>query len=290
MSFENFSELSKQKISEYFSERTKYWSLVYDGSKSIRNRQGHTIVRRQEVVLSLLNEYAGTSTLKVVDVGCGTGVILEAVAECGHRVFGVDMSSGMLSKVRERIRRMNHGRISCFQGDIEALPFGKNSFDALLGIGVIQYLENFNKAVSEISRVVRHGGVAIVTLPNLLRLNNWFDPYYYTNRLYGYLHCKIVGTQLETEVDVREELSSNKTFKNRRFVYGQLRPLFRKHGLVERTAVGVGYTGFTFWGKELLPQRTAIVLSDLLESISSKKAFSWLKFFADRWVICLEKA
>jgi len=283
------SKEHKKKVGEFFTQDAEYWSEVYERPPTQTTRLGHTIVRRQQAVLRLVSERAGKSNLRILELGCGTGATLAAVGKFGHTMVGIDISTGMLSKTKERIRNQENRNVFCCQADIEVLPFQTNSFDMLMCIGVLQYLESFNTCVSEISRVLKDRGMAIVTLPNLFRLNNWLDPYYYTVLFPKYLYHKALKGRKASNVDTREEFSSNVNFKNKRFVYGQLNDLFKSHNLLIHSTVGIGYTALTFWGKEFLSHSIAIRISDFFEAASQKGPFNWLKFFADRWVLCLQK-
>lgn len=283
------SKEHKKKIGEFFTQDAEYWSEVYERPPTQTTRLGHTIVRRQQAVLRLVSERAGKSNLRILELGCGTGATLVAVGEFGHTMVGVDISTGMLSKTKDRIRNQQNKNLFCCQADIEILPFQSNSFDLLMCIGVLQYLESFNSCVSEISRVLKDRGTAVVTLPNLLRLNNWLDPYYYTFLFPKFLYLKALKGRMASKADAHEEFSSNVNFKNKRFVYGQLNDLFKSHKLLIHSTVAIGYTALTFWGKEFLSHSIAIRISDFFEEASKKRPFSWLKFFADRWVLRLEK-
>jgi len=80
-----------------------------------------------------------------------------------EKVVGVDISNGMLAKGREKmIKRGKEDIISMVYGDSEDLPFADNEFDALtVGFGVRNY-ENLEKGLTEMLRVINHGGTAVI--------------------------------------------------------------------------------------------------------------------------------
>jgi demethylmenaquinone methyltransferase/2-methoxy-6-polyprenyl-1,4-benzoquinol methylase len=90
---------------------------------------------------------------RVVDVCCGTGDLALADARVGGHVTGLDFSERML----ERARRKS-GSIEWVQGDALALPFEDGAFDAAtVGFGV-RNLQDLDRGLAELARVLRPGG------------------------------------------------------------------------------------------------------------------------------------
>lgn len=101
---------------------------------------------------------------RVLDVGCGTGedvvAVADRVGESGA-VVGVDASEEMVAAARER--HAGETRVSFRVADAEALPFDDGAFDAARADRVLQHLERPEHALSELRRVTRPGGrVAVV--------------------------------------------------------------------------------------------------------------------------------
>jgi ArsR family transcriptional regulator len=92
-----------------------------------------------------------------VDLGCGTGDLLEGLRYYAAKVIGVDSAPGMLEEARKRFSEGNHG-IDIRLGEIEHLPLGDNEADLAVISLVLQYLPRPETAVSEVSRVLRAGG------------------------------------------------------------------------------------------------------------------------------------
>ena len=101
---------------------------------------------------------------KIIDLATGTGdFALAALKLNPEKVVGVDISNGMLAKGRAKmIKRGKEDIISMVYGDSEDLPFADNEFDALtVGFGVRNY-ENLEKGLTEMLRVINHGGTAVI--------------------------------------------------------------------------------------------------------------------------------
>jgi demethylmenaquinone methyltransferase/2-methoxy-6-polyprenyl-1,4-benzoquinol methylase len=96
----------------------------------------------------------------VLDACCGTGDLAIACARGGGRVTGLDFSEPML----ERARRKDPG-IEWMHGDVLALPFAEESFDAAtVGFGV-RNVEDLDRALGELRRVLKTGGrIAILEI------------------------------------------------------------------------------------------------------------------------------
>jgi ubiquinone/menaquinone biosynthesis C-methylase UbiE len=93
---------------------------------------------------------------RMLDVGCGTGVMTHAGAVLGANTVGFDMSEQYLEYARTH---RSHPNTQYEQGDARTLPYEDRSFDtaiSTLAIDVVPYAEEI---VTEMRRVVRPGGV-----------------------------------------------------------------------------------------------------------------------------------
>jgi ubiquinone/menaquinone biosynthesis C-methylase UbiE len=109
--------------------------------------------------LSLAGVRAG---MRVLDVGCGTGVVTRDVARrVGARgtVVGVDPSGALLAVARRRARLEGSGARPRFRrGDGLALPFASASFDVALAVTVLLHVPGSDRVLGEMARVTRPGG------------------------------------------------------------------------------------------------------------------------------------
>ena len=95
---------------------------------------------------------------KILDVGCGTGSLtfaLPKAADLGE-IAGIDFSPVF---VEEATRRNKDPRITIRQGDACALPYDEGAFDRAMALLVLHFVPEAGKAVAEMRRVVRKGGV-----------------------------------------------------------------------------------------------------------------------------------
>lgn len=100
---------------------------------------------------------------RVLEVGCGTGLILDRVASAGRRVAGVDLSRAMLATARSRSHPVA-------QADALRLPFADESFDVACSFKVLAHVPAIREALAEMARVVRPGGALVVEFYNPISL------------------------------------------------------------------------------------------------------------------------
>jgi SAM-dependent methyltransferase len=100
---------------------------------------------------------------RLLDVGCGSGYALVLAAKRGAVVSGFDASDGLLRVARSRLPDAD-----LRQGDLEALPYGDDSFDAVTAFNSVQYASDPVLGLREIRRVAAPGSAIAVA--------SWGDP------------------------------------------------------------------------------------------------------------------
>jgi len=156
---------------------------------------------------------------RVLDAGCGTGVLSKALAEAGATVVGIDASEPYLQGARDR---RPHPNITYEHGDIFHLSFEDQSFDAVVSTLVLDIFPDAAPAVAEMRRVTRPGGVVASGLTDL-----WISPY--NSMLWDTAAVLDAGmSALRDSMKARPISAAN-----------GLAALWRKTGLVEVTEVPV---------------------------------------------------
>lgn len=279
----------KRNVAEFFSQTTQYWVDAYSPSgASCESFDVFAKQRRKQLVLEVLDRRAAGRQLSVLDVGCGPGLFLEAAAWRGHRVHGVDLSERMVLESNKRLGQYLPGRVPCQQGDIERLPFENDSMDVVLCLGVLPYLRDDRAAIREISRVLKDGGFAIILLPNLIKMGNLLDPYYYLVRGWQYLWYRLFNADAVTRrILDPDRFGANSMFGIRRYSPAQVRSLFPEPGFSVDEASGIDYGPLTFWKWRVLPDRLSIAASRLLTRAGQRKGRSWLAGMANEIVLCI---
>jgi SAM-dependent methyltransferase len=100
---------------------------------------------------------------RVLEAGCGTGLILGRLARCASSAWGFDLSAGMVKKAERR-------GLNVVLGDITNIPFKDASFDVVCSFKVLAHVPDIRGALSEIARVTKPGGSMVLEFYNLWSL------------------------------------------------------------------------------------------------------------------------
>jgi ubiquinone/menaquinone biosynthesis C-methylase UbiE len=116
-----------------------------------------------DLCLRVTGQVAG----RVLDIGCGHGILLERVLERFRpaRTVGCDLSSVLCVRATSR-----NPKAIIVQADAEDLPFATDAFDHVFMVEVLEHLPDVGKALREVRRILRAGGTFLVAVPN----RNWF--------------------------------------------------------------------------------------------------------------------
>ena len=87
----------------------------------------------------------------ILDLGCGDGQLTQRIAATGARVVGVDASPEMVAAARER-------GVAADVGDAEALPYARNTFDAVFSNAALHWVRDQDAMMAEVRRVLKPGG------------------------------------------------------------------------------------------------------------------------------------
>jgi ubiquinone/menaquinone biosynthesis C-methylase UbiE len=211
------NEQVKEQVDELFEKTVDDWARFYDDPKPV-TMTSQNLVSRRRFALEMIESRVAPGS-KILDIGCGTGHLAGELMRRGYQAWGVDFSEGMVRYARE------HYAADRFQvGDIEQIPFPDNTFDGVMSLGVMEYLSRDEPALREMWRVLKPGGMAVITTPSAL------CPFYYFDR--AMLHARIVARPLVRLV--RTPLTPSKDLPavtHRKYFRGSWVKLMRSVGL-----------------------------------------------------------
>lgn len=114
----------------------------------------------------------------ILEIGCGTGLSSKLMSEEGYDVTGVEISELFL---KESADFMSCNLKYCV-ADTEKLPFGDHVFNAVVAYDVIEHIENIDRVLKELDRVLNPGGILLLMSPNFFTIHKPFVLYHcFTN-------------------------------------------------------------------------------------------------------------
>src|SRR6478609_980039 len=119
-------------------------------------------VADEEVEEAIRAALADKPFRSLLDLGTGTGRMLELFGPEIERGLGLDLSLDMLLLARDRLERAGLKNCSVRQGDIYDLPLANDSFDVVILHQVLHFLDDGARAIHEAARVLRPGGRLLV--------------------------------------------------------------------------------------------------------------------------------
>jgi len=126
---------------------------IYDRNSAIYDKTFGALVRRRlETAITHLNIQPGE---RVLDLGIGTGASLRYYPHDQGRIFGIDLSTGMLRRCQSRMAESERPNATVVQGDALALPFADDSFDHVFISHVISVVSDPCQVVREAQRVAK---------------------------------------------------------------------------------------------------------------------------------------
>jgi ArsR family transcriptional regulator len=141
----------QERAAEYFSANASSWD-------EIRNLHVPDMA-----VEAALRKVVGKRPFQaMLDLGTGTGRLLEIFAPLYRRGLGIDMSREMLSVARANLERAGVGHAQVRQGDIYAPPADRDTYDLVTIHQVLHYLDDPQQAVREAARLLRPSGRLLI--------------------------------------------------------------------------------------------------------------------------------
>ena len=152
----------RRRLEDVRAERAKSADKFFAYVANDSGQLGDEYLPRQDIDL-LVKELLGGDTYEfMIDLGTGTGRMLELLAGQIERGAGVDNSGDMLKVARHKLSLSDHGHLSLRLGDLTATPFSAGVADLVTLHQVLHYLDDPAQALREASRLLRSDGLLLV--------------------------------------------------------------------------------------------------------------------------------
>jgi ubiquinone/menaquinone biosynthesis C-methylase UbiE len=147
---------------------------------------------------------------RVLDLGCGTGHFSTYIKTLGYDVTGLDPSTKMLDYARQ-----NFPDITFIEGYSNALPFSDESFDLVISIEVLRYLDTkiVIESYEEIFRILKSGGKMFITHVNMLATEGYYI-FYHLKKVMHYFKGSEYHSAYFTSASKEERTLKHIGFKN----------------------------------------------------------------------------
>jgi len=139
----------------------------------------------KEAASGLKGEYA-------LDVACGTGNLSVLLGKDFNRVIGIDAAPNMIAISKQKASRLRAGNVVFLLAKAQSLPFPDDTFDAVLCLNSIGLLGDDLKALSEMKRVLRPGGLLRC---NVMVPSEWLDNFISEQKLLETILKRLPGAK-----------------------------------------------------------------------------------------------
>ena len=141
-------------------ETVKRWDAIYQ-------QKGRTYVSSLEYLPEILTLFQASSVKKVLDLGCGSGAYLVALAQNGFEVYGLDFSMEAIAVAKSWLQEAGYKANLKRSSIYTDLPYKDQFFDAVISFRVLHHAtrDNISNLIKELERVLIPQGIIFITVP-----------------------------------------------------------------------------------------------------------------------------
>lgn len=179
-------------------DNRSYYDEFSDWYEKERHDGYHALI--DDLESDLLSDWIDDQ--RALEVGCGTGLIMDRVRTQARRVVGLDISPGMLRLAQDR-------GLDVVQGDATALPFDDDEFDLVYSFKVLAHVQDIDQALREMVRVTRRGGHLVLEFYNRMSLRYVAKRVAGPQKISAETHEGAVFTRWDSPIDLVRRLPEN---------------------------------------------------------------------------------
>ena len=266
-------------VDTHFHSHVTQWRDVYEQE----DVEGAIYRKRLDIVLRWIDELAIPPGQKVLEIGCGAGRCTVALAQRGYLIQAMDSVEGMLNSTQEHaIEAGVSSSVTTSLGDAHDLAFQDGNFGLVLAIGVIPYLQFPQKALREMSRVLRPGGFLLVTAGNRWRLNDVLDPWSCPPLQPAKKVIRAVFRRL------RKARPNDAGLPMRLDSLRELERWLLPVGLLKLKATTVGFSPIRFRGRPIFGEQSSIRLNNRLQELVDRDV-PWIRSSGMDYIVLTKK-
>jgi ubiquinone/menaquinone biosynthesis C-methylase UbiE len=247
-------------VDAFFDNDAPNWQGIYEQVDIFSVIHQH----RQRLALDWVKSLRLSPGGRVLEVGCGAGLLAAAMAESGLDVVATDSTQAMLDLARRNAERCGV-HVSLRRLDVHHLDDGAPGYDLVVALGVIPWLHSPEIALAEMSRVLRPGGYLIANADNSARLQSLIDPLFSP----PLARPRQVGRWIINRGRSRRAAGMPPTVRHSARQFDQL---LSRAGLARISGISFGFGPFTFWGRRVLGEPASVRLHRRLQAMADRGA------------------
>lgn len=164
-----------QQFAKYQDSGAYHWRATYPENW---RRSSPLLHARYDAALRKLAERMPLDRSLGLDLGCGDGVLLFKVSRAGGRIIGLDGMVDALRIAKRELSARGESQHRLLAGPATAIPLLSESVDYVLSLEVIEHVPDTTSYLTEVRRVLRPGGVLVITTPTRSVDGKLQDPYH----------------------------------------------------------------------------------------------------------------
>ncbi|MCX8170523.1 MAG: methyltransferase domain-containing protein [Candidatus Bathyarchaeota archaeon] len=140
----------KRETARYYDKIAKIYDMLYRYEQNLK-------------INEILKNFGIKSGGIILDIGCGSGLLFEYIADSSGLIVGADISIGVLRRAKNLVRRRKLRTVDLVRADADFLPFKDHVFDRVFAITMLQNMPNPKLTLKEILRVTKESSEIIIT-------------------------------------------------------------------------------------------------------------------------------
>jgi len=180
------------------ADNRKYYDSFSETYDSERHHGYHVVIDEAEI--KAVKPFC--ENRRVLEAGCGSGLILNRLNHIAKKAVGIDLSEGMLRKALER-------KTDVAQANMHDLPFPDATFDAVVSFKVLAHIEPIDAALAELVRITKPGGRLALEFYNPNSLRGMVKRLKQPSRTSDSFHDEDIITRYDTIDQIKSYLPEN---------------------------------------------------------------------------------
>jgi 2-polyprenyl-3-methyl-5-hydroxy-6-metoxy-1,4-benzoquinol methylase len=277
----------KKRVRTFFSQDERWKGKLYENQD---DRFARAVARRKMYAMEMLRRH-NLKAGSVLCVGCGSGLYLKELASQGFTCYGIDLSNEMIQTARKKLEGIvPPDNLVC--GDAEHIPMESETFHLVSCVGVLSYLVSDQYALMEMNRVLKVGGILLMSVENLMSLSN--IDFVWRSRLRSFMNLR--GSHQNNSANHDVSMSSPWVLMNSPTHYNyrlhnpwKLEKMVQSYGFAFIDAMTFGFQFRILRRFKLLPESWIHSMEIFLERLLRKFHIPYFSYSGEAYIALFKK-